>query len=116
MGTMLVIMLLVFLLGWPFEWPAIIFVFVPLLQPSIMALGFDPLWFAMLIAVNPQTAFLSPPVAMAAYYLRAVAPDWKLSDIYWGMAEFMGLQLIGLLLLMLFPAIALWLPRWVYGP
>jgi tripartite ATP-independent transporter DctM subunit len=116
MGTMLVIMLLVFLLGWPFEWPAIIFVFVPLLQPSIMALGFDPLWFAMLIAVNLQTAFLSPPVAMAAYYLRAVAPEWKLSDIYWGMAEFMGLQLIGLLLLLLCPAIALWLPRWVYGP
>jgi tripartite ATP-independent transporter DctM subunit len=116
MGTMLVIMLLVFLLGWPFEWPAIIFVFVPLLQPSIMALGFDPLWFAMLIAVNLQTAFLSPPVAMAAYYLRAVAPDWTLSDIYWGMAEFMGLQLIGLLLLLLCPPIALWLPRWVYGP
>jgi tripartite ATP-independent transporter DctM subunit len=116
MGTMLVVMLLVFLLGWPFEWPAIVFVFVPLLQPTIMALGFDPLWFAMLIAVNLQTAFLSPPVAMAAYYLRAVAPDWKLSDIYWGMAEFMGLQLIGLLLLMLYPAIALWLPRWVYGP
>ena len=116
MGTMLVIMLLVFLLGWPFEWPAIIFVFVPLLQPSIMALGFDPLWFAMLIAVNLQTAFLSPPVAMAAYYLRAVAPEWKLSDIYWGMAEFMGLQLIGLLLLLSCPAIALWLPRWVYGP
>jgi tripartite ATP-independent transporter DctM subunit len=116
MGTMLVIMLLVFLLGWPFEWPAIIFVFVPLLQPSIMALGFDPLWFAMLIAVNLQTAFLSPPVAMAAYYLRAVAPEWKLSDIYWGMAEFMGLQLIGLLLLLLCPPIALWLPRWVYGP
>jgi tripartite ATP-independent transporter DctM subunit len=116
MGIMLVVMLVIFLLGWPFEWPAIVFVFVPLLQPTIMALGFDPLWFAMLIAVNLQTAFLSPPVAMAAYYLRAVAPDWKLSDIYWGMAEFMGLQLIGLLLLMLFPAIALWLPRWVYGP
>jgi TRAP-type mannitol/chloroaromatic compound transport system permease large subunit len=116
MGTMLVIMVLVFLLGWPFEWPAIIFVFVPLLQPSIMALGFDPLWFAMLIAVNLQTAFLSPPVAMAAYYLRAVAPEWKLADIYWGMAEFMGLQLVGLLLLLLCPPIALWLPRWVYGP
>ena len=116
MGTLLVVMLLVFLLGWPFEWPAIVFVFVPLLQPTIMALGFDPLWFAMLIAVNLQTAFLSPPVAMAAYYLRAVAPEWKLSDIYWGMAEFMGLQLIGLLLLLLCPPIALWLPRWVYGP
>ena len=116
MGTMLVVMGVIFLLGWPFEWQAIVLVFVPLLQPTIMALKFDPLWFATLIAVNLQTAFLSPPVAMSAYYLKAVAPDWKLSDIYWGMAEFMGLQLIGLLLLMAFPEIALWFPRWLYGP
>ena len=116
MGTMLVIMVLIFLLGWPFEWPTIIFVFVPLLQPAIMALNFDPLWFATLIAVNLQTAFLSPPVATAAYYLKAVAPDWKLTDIYWGMAEFMVLQVIGLLLLLIFPGIALWFPHWLYGP
>ncbi|HEV8643497.1 MAG TPA: TRAP transporter large permease subunit [Methylomirabilota bacterium] len=115
MGTLLVVMFLIFLLGWPFEWPAIVFVFVPLLQPAIMALNFDPLWFAILIAVNLQTAFLSPPVAMAAYYLKAVAPDWKLTDIYRGMAEFMVLQVIGLLLLMLFPGIALWFPHWLYG-
>ncbi len=115
-GTMLVVMLLVFLLGWPFEWPAIVFVFVPLLQPAIMALNVDPLWFATLIAVNLQTAFLSPPVAMAAYYLKGVAPDWKLTDIYWGMAEFMALQVIGLLVVVLFPPIALWFPRWLYGP
>lgn len=115
-GTMLVVMLLVFLLGWPFEWPAIVFVFVPLLQPAIMALNVDPLWFATLIAVNLQTAFLSPPVAMAAYYLKGVAPDWKLTDIYWGMAEFMALQVIGLLVVVLYPPIALWFPRWLYGP
>jgi TRAP-type mannitol/chloroaromatic compound transport system permease large subunit len=113
---MLVVMLLIFLLGWPFEWQAIVLVFVPLLQPTIMSLHFDPLWFATLIAVNLQTAFLSPPVAMSAYYLKAVAPDWKLTDIYWGMAQFMVLQIIGLLLLMLFPAIALWFPHWLYGP
>jgi tripartite ATP-independent transporter DctM subunit len=115
-GTMLVVMFLIFLLGWPFEWPAIILVFVPLLQPAIIALKFDQLWFATLIAVNLQTAFLSPPVAMAAYYLKAVAPDWELTDIYWGMAEFMVLQVFGLLLLLLFPGIALWFPRWLYGP
>lgn len=115
MGTLLVVMFLIFLLGWPFEWPLIIFVFVPLLQPTIMALNFDPLWFAMLVAVNLQTAFLSPPVAMAAYYLKGVAPEWKLIDIYWGMAEFMALQLIGLLLVMLYPPIALWFPHWLYG-
>jgi TRAP-type mannitol/chloroaromatic compound transport system permease large subunit len=116
LGTMLVIMFLVFLLGWPFEWPTIVFVFVPLLQPAITALNFDPLWFATLIAVNLQTAFLSPPVATAAYYLKAVAPDWKLTDIYWGMAEFMVLQVVGLLLLIIFPGIALWFPHWLYGP
>jgi tripartite ATP-independent transporter DctM subunit len=116
MGTMLVVMALIFLLGWPFEWPAIVLVFVPLLQPAILALKFDPLWFATLIAVNLQTAFLSPPVAMAAYYLKGVAPDWKLTDIYWGMAEFMVLQVIGLLVVMLYPPIALWFPHWLYGP
>jgi TRAP-type mannitol/chloroaromatic compound transport system permease large subunit len=114
--TMLVVMAVIFLLGWPFEWPAIVLVFVPLMQPAIIALKFDQLWFATLIAVNLQTAFLSPPVAMAAYYLKGVAPDWKLTDIYWGMAEFMGLQVIGLLLLMMFPSLALWFPRWLYGP
>ena len=115
MGTLLVVMLLIFVLGWPFEWPAIILVFVPLVQPAVMALKFDPLWFATLVAVNLQTAFLSPPVAMSAYYLKAVAPDWDLRDIYWGMAEFMVLQLIGLLVVMLFPGIGLWFPHWLYG-
>ncbi|RPH76436.1 MAG: TRAP transporter large permease subunit, partial [Candidatus Rokuibacteriota bacterium] len=116
LGTVLVVMLLIFLLGWPFEWPAIVLVFVPLLQPAIIALKFDQLWFATLVAVNLQTAFLSPPVAMAAYYLKAVAPDWELTDIYWGMAEFMVLQGAGLLLLLCFPEIALWFPHWLYGP
>ncbi|HEU4367545.1 MAG TPA: TRAP transporter large permease subunit [Methylomirabilota bacterium] len=116
MGTMLVVMFLIFLMGWPFEWPAIVLVFVPLLQPAIIALKFDQLWFATLIAVNLQTAFLSPPVAMAAYYLKAVAPDWKLTDIYWGMAEFMVLQVVGLLVLLFFPGLALWFPHWLYGP
>ena len=115
LGTLLVVMFLIFLLGWPFEWPAIVFVFVPLLQPAIVALNFDQLWFAALIAVNLQTAFLSPPVAMAAYYLKAVAPGWKLTDIYRGMAEFMVLQVIGLLVVMLYPPIALWFPHWLYG-
>ena len=115
LGTLLIVMFLIFLLGWPFEWPAIVLVFVPLLQPAIIALKFDQLWFATLIAVNLQTAFLSPPVAMAAYYLKGVAPDWKLTDIYWGMAEFMVLQVIGLLIVLFYPPIALWFPHWLYG-
>ena len=115
MGTLLVVMVLIFLLGWPFEWPTIVFVFIPLLQPAVMKLDIDPLWFAVLVAVNFQTTFLSPPLATAAYYLKAVAPDWTLTDIHWGMAEFMVLQMIGLFLVMAFPAIGLWFPHWLYG-
>jgi tripartite ATP-independent transporter DctM subunit len=110
-----VIMVIIFLLGWPFEWPAIILVFVPLMQPVIAAMKIDMLWFATLIAVNLQTAYLSPPVAMSAYYLKGVAPNWELGDIYRGMAQFMVLQLIGLALCIAFPEIALWLPRMVFG-
>jgi TRAP-type mannitol/chloroaromatic compound transport system permease large subunit len=80
-----------------------------------MALKIDMLWFATLVAVNLQTAYLSPPVAMAAYYLRAVAPQWRLSDIYWGMAQFMVLQILGLALCIMFPQIALWFPGWLFG-
>jgi TRAP-type mannitol/chloroaromatic compound transport system permease large subunit len=114
-GTLVVVMLLLFLLGWPFEWPTLVFVFVPLLQPTVMALHVDPLWFAVLVAVNFQTTFLSPPLATAAYYLKAVAPNWTLTDIHWGMAEFMVLQLVGLLVLIAFPGIGLWFPHWLYG-
>ena len=114
MGLLFVVMALIFLLGWPFEWPAIVLVFVPLLQPVIDALKIDMLWFATLIAINLQTAYLSPPVAMAAYYLKGVVPEWKLSDIYWGMAQFMVLQVVGLVLCVIFPEIVLWFPRWLF--
>jgi TRAP-type mannitol/chloroaromatic compound transport system permease large subunit len=73
------------------------------------------LWFATLVAVNLQTAFLSPPVAMSAYYLKGVAPQWNLGDIYHGMFQFMVLQIIGLALCIAFPEISLWLPRWFFG-
>jgi TRAP-type mannitol/chloroaromatic compound transport system permease large subunit len=105
---------LIFLL-WPFEWPAIIYLFLPIFMPVVIALKYDLIWFGALVAVNLQTAFLSPPVAMSAYYLKAVVPDWDLKTIYRGMADFMVLQVIALLLLMLFPEIALWFPRWLFG-
>jgi len=108
------LMFIIFLLGWPLEWPAIIFIFLPIFVPVVQALKFDMVWFSTLVAVNLQTAFLSPPVAMAAYYLRAVAPQWTLSDIYRGMFDFMVLQMIGLALLFFFPQIALWLPNLLY--
>jgi TRAP-type mannitol/chloroaromatic compound transport system permease large subunit len=115
-AMLLIVMVLIFLLGWPFEWPAIVLVFLPILYPIIAGLKYDPVWFGALIAVNLQTAFLSPPVAMSAYYLRSVVPQWELSTIYRGMADFMVIQIICLLLVILFPQIALWFPNWLFGP
>ena len=112
---LLIVMALIFLLGWPFEWPAIVLVFLPIFYPVIAALNYDPVWFGALIAVNLQTAFLSPPVAMSAYYLRSVVPQWELSTIYRGMADFMVIQVICLLLVILFPPIAMWFPNWLFG-
>jgi tripartite ATP-independent transporter DctM subunit len=115
LAMLVLVMAIIFLLGWPFEWPAIVLVFVPLMQPLIAAMKVDILWFATLIAVNLQTAYLSPPVAMSAYYLKGVVPQWSLGDIYRGMGQFMVLQLVGLALCIIFPDIALWLPRWLFG-
>jgi tripartite ATP-independent transporter DctM subunit len=115
-AMLLIVMVLIFLLGWPFEWPAIVLVFLPILYPVIAGLNYDPVWFGALIAVNLQTAFLSPPVAMSAYYLRSVVPQWDLSTIYRGMADFMVIQIICLVLVILFPQIALWFPTWLFGP
>jgi len=114
-AMLLIVMALIFLLGWPFEWPAIVLVFLPILYPVIAALKYDPIWFGALIAVNLQTAFLSPPVAMSAYYLRSVVPQWGLSTIYKGMMDFMVIQVICLLLVIIFPQIALWFPNWLFG-
>ena len=113
--TLLIVMALIFLLGWPFEWPAIIFVFIPIFYPVIAAMKYDMIWFGALLAMNLQTAYLSPPVAMSAYYLKQVVPQWSLGTIYRGMADFMVLQVIALVLVMLFPEIALWFPRWLFG-
>jgi TRAP-type mannitol/chloroaromatic compound transport system permease large subunit len=110
------IMLVFFVLGWPFEWPVIILVFLPIVLPVVEKLQFGLsklellIWFGALTAVNMQTAFLSPPVAMSAYYLRNVVPQWSLATIYRGMSDYMVIQVIVLLLLLLFPQIALWLP------
>ncbi len=116
-GKLLLIMALIFLLGWPFEWPAIILVFLPIFLPVVqkLDLGLSPqelmIWFGALVAVNLQTAFLSPPVAMSAYYLKNVMPQWSLSTIYRGMGEFMVIQVICLAVVLFWPEIALWLPR-----
>jgi tripartite ATP-independent transporter DctM subunit len=115
MGMLLMLMAVIFILGWPLEWPAIILIFVPIFFPVVQEMGFDLVWYATLVAVNLQTAFLSPPVAMAAYYLKGVAPDWPLRKIYRGMMEFMILQCVGLAIILLWPGTALWLPRVFFG-
>ncbi len=115
LAVMLMIMVLIFLLAWPLEWPAIVLIFVPLLVPVVEALGFSLLWFGILVAVNLQSAFLSPPVAMAAYYLKGAAPQLSLKDIYIGMLQFNVIQNIAVIIVLLVPALALWLPSVLYG-
>jgi tripartite ATP-independent transporter DctM subunit len=108
---LILVLILIFLLGWPFEWPAIILVFLPIFYPVVAAMNIDLVWFGALTAVTLQTAFLSPPVAMSAYYLKQVVKDWSLATIYNGMFQFMILQVICIGLVFYFPQIALWFPQ-----
>jgi tripartite ATP-independent transporter DctM subunit len=120
---LVVVLVLIFLLGWPFEWPAIILVFLPIFYPVMeglkaplsASLGIAPdmlmVWFGTVVAVTLQTAYLSPPVAMSAYYLKQVVKEWSLTTIYKGMFEFMVLQVIAIALIVIFPAIATWFPE-----
>lgn len=120
MGKFMLVMFIVFLLGWPFEWPVIILVFVPIFIPVIQKLDVGlskaelMLWFGATLAVNLQTAFLSPPVAMSAYYLKTVMPAWNLGLIFRGMGQFMVIQVVALAMIIGFPSISLWLPRLLY--
>jgi tripartite ATP-independent transporter DctM subunit len=115
MVLLLIIMAFIFLLAWPLEWVPIVLIIIPIILPLIVQLGFDLTWFAILVAVNLQTAWLSPPVALSAYFLKGVVPEWDLKDIYKGMMQFMVIQVVGLTLIVLFPQIALWLPNYLYG-
>jgi tripartite ATP-independent transporter DctM subunit len=122
-AMLVVVVLLIFLLGWPFEWPAVILVFLPIFYPVMeglkpaLAVSLDipvdmvMVWFGTVVAVTLQTAYLSPPVAMSAYYLRQVVKEWSLATIYKGMMEFMILQCIAIALVVIFPSIAIWFPQ-----
>jgi tripartite ATP-independent transporter DctM subunit len=110
-AMLLLILGIIFVLGWPLEWVPIVLIVVPILLPAVQKLGIDLVWFCTLVAVCLQTAWLSPPVALSAYFLKGVVPEWDLKDIYAGMSQFMVLQVIGLLLILLIPELALWLPR-----
>ena len=106
---------LIFLLGWPLEWTEIIVIFMPIFVPLLDNFGIDPLFFGLLVALNLQTAFLSPPVAMSAFYLKGVAPAHvSLNQIFLGMMPFMGIQIIAIVLLYIFPQIGMWLPQVLY--
>ncbi len=106
---------IIFILGWPLEWTEIIVIFMPIFIPLLPKFGIDPLFFGLLVALNLQTAFLSPPVAMAAFYLKGVAPPHvTLYQIFAGMMPFMGIQVIAIFLLYMFPAIGMWLPELLY--
>ncbi len=114
-AILLIIMALIFLLAWPLEWVPIVLIIIPIVLPLIEQLGFNLTWFGILVAVNLQTAWLSPPVALSAYFLKGVVPEWDLSDIYKGMMQFMVIQVIGLALIIIFPQIVMWLPTYLYG-
>jgi TRAP-type mannitol/chloroaromatic compound transport system permease large subunit len=112
---MILAQVVIFLLGWPLEWTEIIVIFMPIFIPLLPHFGIDPLFFGLLVALNLQTAFLSPPVAMAAFYLKGVSPPHvSLNQIFAGMMPFMAIQVFAIVLLYMFPAIGLWLPEVLY--
>jgi tripartite ATP-independent transporter DctM subunit len=114
-GAMLAVMLLMFLLGFVLDFIEITFVVVPIVGPVLLAMGFDPVWLGIMIALNLQTSFLTPPFGFALFYLRGVAPaDIRTADIYRGVTPFIGLQLLLILVLAAWPALATWLPDLVY--
>ena len=112
---MILAQVIIFLLGWPLEWTEIIVIFMPIFIPLLAKFNVDPLFFGLLVALNLQTAFLSPPVAMAAFYLKGVSPPHvTLNQIFAGMLPFMGIQVVALVLLYVFPGIGMWLPGVLY--
>jgi len=112
---MMLAQFIIFILGWPLEWTEIIVIFMPIFIPLLPHFNIDPLFFGLLVALNLQTAFLSPPVAMAAFYLKGVCPPHvTLNQIFAGMMPFMMIQIFALFLLYVFPQIGLWLPHLLY--
>jgi tripartite ATP-independent transporter DctM subunit len=108
--------LIIFLLGWPLEWSEIIIIFVPIFLPLLPHFGIDPLFFGILVALNLQTSFLTPPMAMSAYYLKGIAPPHvQLSQIFRGNYPYLAMVLLAMVILYNFPQIAFWLPEQMYG-
>ena len=113
---LILVQVIIFLLGWPLEWTEIIVIFVPIFLPLLDNFGIDPIFFGVLVALNLQTAFNTPPVAMAAFYLKGVSPPHvQLNDIFSGALPFVWLVFIAMVLVYVFPGLALWLPNYLYG-
>jgi tripartite ATP-independent transporter DctM subunit len=107
---------IIFLLGWPLEWTEIIIIFVPIFLPLLKHFEIDPILFGVLVALNLQTAFLSPPMAMSAYYLKGVGPpSLLLTQIFRGCMPFLYVVLLSMVMIYIYPSIALWLPSAIYG-
>ena len=116
-GFLVLTQVIIFLLGWPLEWTEIIIIFVPIFLPLLDDFDVDPIFFGILVALNTQTAFNTPPVAMAAFYLKGVAPPHvKLTDIFSGALPFVFMVFLTMVLVYIFPQIALWLPDYLYRP
>jgi len=114
-GFMILAQIIIFILGWPLEWTEIIVIFMPIFLPLLKTFNVDPLFFGLLVALNIQTSFLSPPVAMAPFYLKGVAPSWvNINDIFRGVMPYMIIVIISMIMLYTFPQIGLWLPNTVY--
>jgi tripartite ATP-independent transporter DctM subunit len=108
--------LIIFLLGWPLEWSEILIIFVPIFLPMLDIFGVNPYFFAMLVALNLQTSFLTPPMAMSAYYLKGVLRDKiELIEIFAGIMPYLGIVIFSMVLMYQFPGIALWLPDYLFG-
>jgi TRAP-type mannitol/chloroaromatic compound transport system permease large subunit len=113
---MLLSQAVIFLLGWPLEWTEIIIIFVPIFLPLLQHFQIDPVLWGVLVFVNLQAAFLSPPVAMAAFYLKGVAPPHiTINQIFAGMMPYMAIVVLCMVVLYLWPGMALWLPEYLYG-
>jgi TRAP-type mannitol/chloroaromatic compound transport system permease large subunit len=115
LGFMILAQVIIFILGWPLEWTEIIVIFMPIFLPLLKTFNVDPLFFGLLVALNIQTSFLSPPVAMAPFYLKGVAPSWvNINDIFRGVMPYLIIVIISMVLLYSFPQIGLWLPNYLY--
>jgi TRAP-type mannitol/chloroaromatic compound transport system permease large subunit len=115
-GAVVAVMFVMFLLGFVLDFIEITFVVVPIVAPILLAMGLDPVWLGIMIAINLQTSFLTPPFGFALFYLRGVAPpELSTGQIYRGVAPFIAIQLFALLVLALIPELATWLPQRIYG-